>query len=249
MKINTLIHITYDGTNLSGFQFQKNAFTVQEAIEHALSIIYKERVSIIGAGRTDAGVHARGQVANFMAPFFISPENLPHAVNSLLPSEIVVVGAEEVPEKFHARHDARRKIYSYTLDRAAFPQVMKRRYSLHVPESLDLDYMQKAGHLFEGTHNFKAFRSVGSPVTNTERTLYRVMLFDKLDEQLVQLHFEGDGFLYRMIRLITGTLIRAGKGVLTLDEIEGALNGSIEGVAGPTAPAHGLCLERVIYQA
>jgi len=244
---NTLLRITYDGTNYSGFQIQENAYTVQEALEYALRIIYKQPVRIIGAGRTDAGVHARGQAAAFTAPFQIADEKLPQALNALLPPDLVITGALQVEKGFHPRFDARRKLYSYTLDRAHFPQVMKRLYSWHLPDRLNLDIMREAALLFEGNHDFKFFQAAGSHVVETKRTLYQVDIKDCSQEQLLVLYFAGSGFLYRMVRLITGTLIRAGREKLGLPEIKEALNGSNAAAAGPTAPAWGLCLEKVIY--
>ncbi len=242
-----MLDITYDGTYYSGFQIQENAPTIQEAVEKALGIIYKQTVRITGAGRTDAGVHARGQRANFKAPFSIPEDKLPSAVNALLPPDIVITGAERVSGEFHARYDAKRKIYSYTIDRAAFPQVLKRLYSWHLPDRLDLDLMQKAASLFEGTHDFKAFQVSGSGVLDTARTLFRVELDNRPHEQLLVISFEGSGFLYRMVRLITGSLVRAGLGRLNLEEIRASLKGENTSAAGPTSPAAGLCLEKIYY--
>ncbi len=244
---NTLIRITYDGTCYSGFQFQENALTIQEVLERALGVIYKQPLRINGAGRTDAGVHARGQAATFRAPFRVEAEKLPHALNCLLPSDIVVTGAVEVSENFHARFQAGRKIYSYTLDRAPFPQVTKRLYSLHHPGDLNLEIMRDAAKQFTGKHDFKAFRAAGSPVSDTTRTLYSVKLKEVAEEQLVIIYFEGSGFLYRMARILTGSLLRAGTGTLSPEQIKATLEGQYPGGAGPTAPAHGLCLEKVIY--
>ena len=245
---NTLIRISYDGTNYSGFQIQANAPTVQAELERALGVIYKQEIRIIGAGRTDAGVHALGQAANFLAPFRVARENLPQAINGLLPSDIVVTGAEEVPEDFHARFSADKKTYSYTLDRAIYPRVMKRLYSLHLPGKLDLEAIRKAAELLTGTHDFEAFQASGSIVTDTKRTLFSIDLIEKQNEQLLCLYYEGSGFLYRMVRLMTGTLIRVGKGKLEADQVEAALLGLNPSAVGPTVPAHGLCLENVFYE-
>lgn len=245
--INILLRITYDGTNYSGFQIQDNASTVQEALEHALGIVYKQPVRIIGAGRTDAGVHARGQAASFKAPFHIAENKIPHALNALLPEDIVITGAAEVDDHFHARYDARRKLYSYTIDRAAFPQVMKRLYSWHLTDRLNLDCMREAAKLFEGLHDFKAFQAEGSEMVETRRTLYKLDITACSREQLLLLSFEGDGFLYRMARLITGTLVRVAMERLSLRQVSEALQGSDTAAVGPTAPARGLCLEKVIY--
>ncbi len=245
---NTLIRITYDGTAYSGFQLQINAPTVQEALERALEVIYKQPVRVIGASRTDAGVHARGQAANYQAPFRIAAEKLPYALNTLLPPDIVVTEAQEVGEKFHARFDGRRKIYSYSIDLAAYPQVMKRSSSWHLLDRMDLKVLDEAARLFEGTHDFKPFRATGTVIADTTRTIYRVEPLELPEEQFMVIYFEGSGFLYRMVRLITGSLVRAGKGLVTLNEIKAALAGINPAAIGPTAPAHGLCLEKVFYE-
>ncbi len=244
---NTLIRIAYDGTSYSGFQIQPNAVTIQEKLEKALKLVYKQPLKITGAGRTDSGVHARGQAANFKAPFRIDPGRLPYALNALLPADVVVTGGKEVDEQFHARYSAKRKLYSYSFDRAAFPQVMKRLYSWHLPGPLDLKAIKEAARLFEGTHDFMKFQVSGSPVTDTVRTISRVTLREYPDEKLMVVLFEGDGFLYRMVRLITGTLIRVGRGKLDPGEIEKALKGESDTAVGPSAPPWGLCLEDVKY--
>lgn len=244
---NILIYISYDGTGYSGFQIQANAPTVQELIERALQVIYKEPIRIIFAGRTDAGVHARGQAANFRAPFRIAISRLPYALNAVLPSDIVVTAARVVPDSFHARFDAKRKIYSYTIDQALFPQVTRRLYSLHQADKLNIDRIKIAVGYLEGTHDFKAFQAAGSPVSDTQRTLFSVELAERPKEKIVVLFFEGSGFLYHMVRLFTGTLIRVGKGKLNPGDVKAALEGRKPLAVGPTVPACGLCLEKVVY--
>lgn len=246
---NTLLKISYDGTDYSGFQFQINAPTIQDNIENALKVIYKQPVRIIGAGRTDAGVHARGQTATYNAPFEININNLPHAINALLPKAIVITGAKVVEAEFHARYDAKRKIYTYSIDRAEHPQVFKRLYSWHLPDPLDIDLMLSAARIFEGTHNFVNFQAAGNLTDDTFRTLYRVEIRE-IDNSILQIYFEGSGFLYKMVRLITGTLVRAGKSQLKTVDIEEALSAgenAVPGIAGHTVPAQGLCLEEVVY--
>jgi tRNA pseudouridine38-40 synthase len=244
---NICLVITYEGTHYSGFQVQDNAPTVQGELERALEQIYKQKVRLAGAGRTDSGVHARGQAAGYAAPFAIPTERLPGAFNSLLPADIVVTGASIVPHDFHARYSARGKIYSYTLDRAPYPQVMFRRFSWHYPEPLDLVAMRDAAKRLEGRHDFKAYQAAGSSVRDTERTLHRLAVEELPLEQLLRFTFEGDGFLYRMVRLITGSLLRVGRGQLEPAALSPQTALRSPGTAGPTAPAHGLCLEQVLY--
>jgi len=245
--INTLIQITYDGTNYSGFQIQANAPTIQGKLEFALEVIYKEPIRITGAGRTDAGVHALGQYANFKAPFKIAAEQIPYALNAILPPDIVITEAREVSEEFHARFDARRKVYSYTINRAVFPQVLRRFYSLHLPDPLNLTAIRKASTLFTGTHDFKAYQAAGNSAVDTVRTLYRLDIRDIPEKELLIFEFEGSGFLYRMARLIAGTLLQVGKGFITFSDIEASLVGLNPAAVGPTVPPHGLCLEMVKY--
>lgn len=202
---------------------------------------------LAGAGRTDSGVHARCQAASFEAPFAITLERLPYALNALLPQDIVVFSAAEVPPSFHARFSAAGKVYSYTLDRARFPRVFLSRYSWHYPEPLDLEAMRRAASLFEGTHDFANYCASGSSVKDTVRTLSKVELREDRDRNLLIFSFRGSGFLYRMVRLITGTLIRVGTGKVSPFAIEASLAGEKSSVPGPTAPAHGLCLEKVLY--
>lgn len=245
--MNVRLDISYDGASYGGFQVQENSNTIQGELERALAVLYKQPVRIVGAGRTDAGVHARGQVAHYRAPFEISAANLPAALNSVLPDDIVVVGAKLVSANFHARFQARRKIYSYTIDRAKYVQVMRRNYSFHVPGPLDLAAMIKGARLLEGKHDFAAFQATGRSVRDTVRTLYRVGLHDSSRQQLLRLEFEGDGFLYKMVRLLTGSLLRVGRGKLAPEDLAAALEGRNPSAAGPAAPPHGLCLERVVY--
>lgn len=241
------IRFSYEGTAYSGFQLQANAPTVQGALEKALGVIYKEAVRLAGAGRTDAGVHAREQTATFTAPFTIAPLVLPRALNALLPGDIVVFSAAEVDPAFHARFDARGKIYSYRLDCAPYPRVLQRLYSWHCPFVPDMGAMGRAAALFRGTHDFGAFQAAGSPVASTVRTLRRLEVSSEDGGQTIILIYEGDGFLYRMVRLITGTLVRAGRGLLQEEEISAALAGHNPPAVGPAAPPRGLCLEKVLY--
>lgn len=245
--VNTLIRVSYDGTNYGGFQLQKNAPTIQEALERALAIVYKEPVRVSGAGRTDAGVHARGQAAGFQAPFSIQSSQLPFALNALLPADIVVTAARVVRPGFHPRFEARRKVYSYTLDRSDYPQVMRRLYSLHLPGPFSLGPVEEAARILEGEQDFRAFTARVNPVKSTRRTLYRVSV-EKRKEDLVVFIFEGNGFLYRMARLISGSLIRVGQEKIGPAAVTRALAGTDFSGVGPTAPAHALCLERVVYE-
>ncbi len=244
---NICLNISYDGTNYSGFQIQAgNITTVQGVLETALGRIYKRPIRVAGAGRTDAGVHALGQVVSYEAPFVIPAKRLPEAVNSILPPQVVVWKAEEKPPGFHARFSARKKTYSYTLDRARYPQIMRRRFSWHYPCELDMELISKGGSLFTGCHDFSAFRS-GKSSGSAVRTLYLVSVENLVGKQLLRFTLEGDGFLYKMARLVVGSLIRLGRGQLRMEDLEKSLDGGAGRAAGPAAPPQGLCLEKVEY--
>ncbi len=241
------LKVSYDGTGYGGFQVQKNAPTIQGELERALAVIYKEPLRVTGAGRTDAGVHALGQVVHYRAPFEIPCSKLPAALNVLLPPDIVVLKAETAAPGFHACSSAKGKVYRYTLDRAFYPQVMRRRFAYHFPGVFDRQSAERAAKLVEGTHDFGAFRVTGSSVRSTVRTLYRAGLAEFPEKEIIVLTFEGSGFLYRMVRMLVGSLLRVARGRLEPEDIAAALSGERPEAAGPTAPPQGLCLEKVIY--
>lgn len=243
---NVRLRLSYDGTDYGGFQMQKNAVTVQEKLEKALFKLYERRVKLIGAGRTDSGVHALGQAVSFHADPLIPVERIPWALNSFLPEDIVVWEAVEVSPDFHAARDAVSKIYSYTLDNAVFRQVLRRRYAWHCPYSLDLDLMQEGCRLLEGEHDFLAFKGSGSPSKNTIRTIYRAEVFKREDEEIIIIQVEGKSFLYKMMRFIAGALVELGRGALEPAKLQEALKG-VKLRLGPALPAKGLCLQKVYY--
>lgn len=240
-----MLRLTYDGTAYHGFQIQTNALTVQFCLEKALAGLYGGGVRVEAAGRTDAGVHARGQVVNYFAPALVPESRLPLALNGLLPDDIVVAEARQVEEDFSARRDARAKVYVYTIDNGSFPDVIKRRYAWHVARPLDLTSMQKAADCLRGRHDFRAFQAAGSCVRTTVRTIYSLKLTGR--RQFIYLMFKGDGFLYKMVRNITGTLVEVGLGRLDPADVGHILQQGCRGLVGATAPARGLCLEKVIY--
>ncbi|HHU75463.1 MAG TPA: tRNA pseudouridine(38-40) synthase TruA [Firmicutes bacterium] len=237
--------ISYDGTAYHGFQYQENAYTVQEALEKAIHKLYGEMIRVGAAGRTDAGVHARGQVVSFRAPETIPGERLGQALRGVLPRDIVVVEAGRVDDGFLSRKDAKGKVYTYTIDNGPHKDVFMRNYSWHLPRRLDLEKMQKTAILFLGEHDFKSFQAAGSPVKTTVRTISSLTVTKK--NRFVVLRFEGNGFLYKMVRRITGTLARVGLGKREPGEVLLALRDGERRFAGPTAPPGGLCLEKVLY--
>jgi tRNA pseudouridine38-40 synthase len=243
--LNYKLVLAYDGTAYHGFQFQKNALTVQEVLEKSLEKLYRKKIKVEPASRTDSGVHARGQVVNFFAPGIISGEQIPLALNSILPRDIIIMKAEIASSEFNARRDARAKIYSYTIDYGFFPDVFRRNYAWHIYEPLDLDAMQLGASFLIGKHDFKAFQASGGSVESTERTLFSLGLEKNAD--IIVLSFQGDGFLYKMARNITGTLVEVGLHKREPQEVRKILESKDRRKAGKTAPAKGLCLEKVLY--
>ncbi|MCG0276103.1 MAG: tRNA pseudouridine(38-40) synthase TruA [Thermosediminibacteraceae bacterium] len=239
------ILLEYDGTNYSGWQRQKNAIAIQEVVEKAIFKVTGEKVNVIGAGRTDAGVHARGQVANFFTNCRIPVARLPYAINSHLPEDIVVKGAEVVPDDFHARYSAKAKVYTYSIYNAPFPSPLLRRYSYFFPKPLNIEAMERAAKAFIGVHDFAAFRASGSSVKSSVRNIKRLEV--KKQGDLVIIEVEADGFLYNMVRIIAGTLLEVGAGKRDPEEIPSVIRSRDRERAGVTLPAHGLCLEKVIY--
>ncbi|MGI6345317.1 MAG: tRNA pseudouridine(38-40) synthase TruA [Bacillota bacterium] len=243
---NVKLVLEYDGTNYSGWQVQANAITVQERLEAALKVITGEQIRVIGASRTDAGVHARGQTCNFRTTSRIPINRFPFALNANLPGDIVVVAAESAPLDFHARFDAQGKLYRYRIMNRPLPSALWRDFAWHVPERLDLEAMQQAAVHLEGEHDFAAFQAAGSAVTRTVRQLHRLSLSRTADGLLV-IEAEGNGFLYHMVRIIVGTLVLVGRRRLDADAVKGILESRDRTNAGPTAPAHGLMLETIYY--
>ncbi|HOV80726.1 MAG TPA: tRNA pseudouridine(38-40) synthase TruA [Bacillota bacterium] len=245
---NIKVTVAYDGTRYHGFQEQRGtAFqTIQGVLEDRLSKLAEREIRVIGAGRTDAGVHARGQVINFDAGDWPIPAGrVAHALNSLLPGDIAALESVEVPASFHARFSAAAKEYRYTIYNGRMPSPFLRLYSLHVPQPLDIEAMREGAAFLTGRHDFAAFRALGTPVKTTVRTLLEARVTGNGD--LVYLDLRADGFLYHMARMIAGTLVRVGLGRIKAGEVAGILAGRNSLKAGPALPARGLCLEKVIY--
>lgn len=245
---NIKVTIAYDGTNYYGFQEQRGTrfITVQEVLEKALSKLAKKDVSVIGAGRTDSGVHARGQVINFdPGPWPIPIEKVAYALNSLLPRDIAAREAAEAPETFHARFSAKAKRYRYTVYNGRLHSPFLRLYSYHIPQPLDEGAMREGAGYLIGSHDFSAFRALGTPVKTAVRTMREARVCR--EGELVHVELVADGFLYHMARMITGTLIRVGLGKIRPAEVAEILASRDSLKGGSTAPARGLCLEEVEY--
>jgi tRNA pseudouridine38-40 synthase len=245
---NIKMTIAYDGTKYHGYQEQKGTklVTIQRVVEDCLKKLAGKEIKITGAARTDAGVHARGQVVNFDATGWPIPvERIPLALNSILPDDIVSLGAQKVSPDFHARYGAKAKTYCYTIYNARVPSPFWRLYSHFEPRFLNIEAMSTAAKYLEGTHDFASFQASGSSSKTTVRTLFRVEICRK--KEVVRLSFLGNGFLYNMVRILTGTLLEVGLGKLSPEEIRVILDARERARAGPTAPAHGLCLINVEY--
>ncbi|NLX61412.1 MAG: tRNA pseudouridine(38-40) synthase TruA [Tissierellia bacterium] len=242
---NIKLTIQYDGTNYCGWQKQKNGISIQEKIEDAIYLVTGEEVNLIGSGRTDRGVHAQGQVANFITSSKVPPSRFKYALNSKLPEDISIVKSELVADDFHSRYDAKGKIYRYLIYNGEIRNPLYNRYAYHVPIKLDFQSMDKAKNYFLGSHDFKAFMAQGSSVKSTVRTIKGISLDQK--GNLICLTIEGDGFLYNMVRIIVGTLVEVGLGKIKGDSIPHIIKSKDRKMAGHTAPAKGLCLEKVYY--
>lgn len=244
---NVRLKVSYDGTQYHGFQRQPEFHgpTIQGTLEAVWKRLVSEEVTIHTAGRTDTGVHAAGQVVNYLTSARIPDEKIPKAFNSLLPQDIRILEAQTVESEFHARFSARWKRYDYRIDNRPIANVFSRLYALHEPIPLDRLKMQKAAKYLEGRHNFKAFAAAGGVSKTFERTLYVCRVQN--EGELLRITCIGDGFLYNMVRIIAGTLIDVGKGRIEPGEMPEILRSQDRKRGGITALAHGLTLSYVHY--
>lgn len=240
------IEVAYDGTNYHGWQVQPNAITVEEVINRELSELLKEEIKVIGASRTDAGVHALGNVAVFDTNTIIPPEKICYALNQKLPEDIRVQNSCQVADRFHPRHCDSRKIYEYYVSNREIELPTDKRYVYHYRRKLSLKKMREAAEYIIGTHNFKSFCSAKTQVEDTTRTIYNLEVEPK--DYMVVFRVEGNGFLYNMVRIIVGTLLQVGVGALPVEQMESILEGQDRTKAGPSAPAHGLRLVKIKYE-
>ncbi|MFA4981778.1 MAG: tRNA pseudouridine(38-40) synthase TruA [Candidatus Omnitrophota bacterium] len=242
---NIKLTIQYDGTNYSGWQFQKNAKSIQEVIQDRIGKITGHKSSLKGSGRTDAGVHAMAQVANFRTPSKIPLKNLQMALNSALPKDIVISHIEEVQAKFNAQYDAKGKLYCYTLANNDFVDPFMRRFAAKCFYKLDVRVMRKAAAILVGKHDFKSFQATDGDRGDSIRTIKRIAIEKHND--IINIYMEADGFLYNMARCIAGTLVEAGRGKINVPRVREILRRKERRLCGPTMPAKGLCLVKVMY--
>lgn len=242
---NIKLTIEYDGKCYNGWQKQTNKLNIQGEIEKAIYNITKEEVDLIGSGRTDAGVHALGQVANFKTNSEISIEKLPLAINSQLKNSIVIKEAEEVDERFHSRYNAKHKTYRYIINNSKCGTAIYRNLEYSYPFKLDVEKMKQASKYFEGEHDFKAFKSSGTSSKNSVRTIYKAIVKQEGEKIIIEL--TGNGFLYNMVRIISGTLLDVGLGKIKPEEIPEIIESKDRQRAGKTLPPYGLYLVEVKY--
>lgn len=243
---NIKLTIEYDGTNYIGWQIQPKGETIQGVIEERLKKITSEDVHLIGAGRTDSGVHAHGQVANFKTNSNIDIFSLQKALNSLLPEDIVIKKVEEVDLGFNARKHAKTKVYEYRILNRETPSVFLRRFTWHIPYRLNLREIKKATELIIGEHDFSSFRSSGSTAKNSIRKIFRAE-WKRGSDGMILFEIEANGFLKQMVRAIVGSLIEVGRGKIDIETFKKILKSKDRRKAGPTAPANALILKEVKY--
>jgi tRNA pseudouridine38-40 synthase len=241
---NIKLTIQYNGKNYCGWQKQNDSLGIQGTLESAIKEITKEEVKIIGSGRTDAGVHALGQVANFSTNCNIPIEKIPNALNSKLPKDISIINAQEMDLEFHSRYSAKGKKYRYMIYNSLYRSPIYNNISYFVKYDLDLEKMKREAKALIGTHDFKGFMSSGSSVVDTVRTIYDIQIFKQ--EDLIIIEVEGNGFLYNMVRILVGTLVDIGRGRTDINMLS-IIESKSRSMAGHTAPAHGLFLKKVDY--
>ncbi len=234
--------VAYDGTDYHGWQIQSNGITIESELRKALEDLLGEPCEVIGASRTDAGVHALGNIAVFDTTSRMPAEKFSYALNQRLPEDIRIQCSEEVPSDWHPRHCSSRKTYEYRIYRGRFPMPVKRLYSMFTYSELDVEAMQKAASYLVGEHDFKSFCQTGAQVESTVRTLYLAEVEEQGPDLVIRVC--GNGFLYNMVRIIAGTLLEVGKGRIKPEQMQEILGATDRAKAGPTAPAMGLTLIR-----
>ncbi len=237
--------LSYDGTDFCGWQRQRNGVSVQQTVEDAVYSLTGEKVTVTASGRTDAGVHAKGQVAHFDTNANIPPEKFYKALNTFLPNGVKALSSEKASDNFNARKNAKRKTYEYSLYLSDTELPLKERYGTRVYGNIDIEKMRSAARLIEGEHDFKAFSATGGSVKTTVRTVYGITV-EKSGED-IKITVCGSGFLYNMVRIIAGALVKAGKGEISESDILKALETGNRELLGETLPAKGLCLLKVEY--
>jgi len=247
---NIKLTIEYDGTNYHGWQTQINAKAIHDVVSDAINSLTGEKCKLIGSSRTDTGVHAFGQIANFKTASTIPPEKFSNAINSMLPKDVIIRESKEVDMEFHSRYSATGKTYKYVIHNSPVKSAILRNRAYNIPKTLNFKEMNKAAKLFLGEHDFSAFKSTGASTKTSVRTIFDIELskseYDS-DGCLIELEITGDGFLYNMVRIIAGTLVDVGLGKIKSGDIENIILSGDRKRAGKTLPAQGLYLVEVYY--
>ncbi|MCL1924191.1 MAG: tRNA pseudouridine(38-40) synthase TruA [Defluviitaleaceae bacterium] len=243
--MKTLLTISYNGTNYSGWQKQQNSLTIQAQIEQALEKLFARSIELRGASRTDAGVHALGQRGVFVHNHTIPHDNLPLAINNFLPQDIRILKSELVAEDFHPQYEAKNKTYKYRIYNKRIMNPLEHQFAWHLNASLNLELMKKASQFLIGTHDFNAFCAAGATAKTTIRTINWIKI-NKIGD-IVEIDINGNGFLYNMVRIIAGTLAYVGYGKLKFLEVSEILKSLDRTKAGITAPPEGLILIEINY--
>ncbi len=242
---NIKLTIRYDGSRYAGWQFQKNALAIQEVIQRAIKKITGRSINLTGSGRTDAGVHAEAQVANFKTRSKIPLKNLRMALNSALPKDIVIINIEEAGPKFNSQRSARSKLYRYTIYNNDFIDPFMRRYAAKCFFKLNIAAMRKAAGYLTGRHDFTSFRTWGGEEKDSIRKIEYIKIAKSKD--VVYIYIKANGFLYNMARSVVGTLVEVGRGKFRIEQVKEILSKKDRKCCGPTMPAKGLCLVKVFY--
>ena len=243
---NIKLTIEYDGKDFNGWQKQPNKLNIQGEIERAIEFITGEKVDLIASGRTDAGVHALAQVANFKTESNIPLEKIPIALNTKLKRSIRIINAEEVEERFHSRYNCKKKTYRYIINNSENGTAIYRNLEYNFSQELNVDDMNKASKYFIGEHDFKAFKASGTSSKSSVRTIYDAKVYKEKDRVIIELN--GNGFLYNMVRIIAGTLIDVGIGKILPEDISEIIKDGDRKKAGKTLPPNGLYLINVEYE-
>lgn len=241
-----LLRVAYDGTEYCGWQIQPGLRTVEGTLKSALNKLMGTEVPMIGASRTDAGVHAEGNVAVFDCDTTIPADKIKYALNNMLPEDVVVVESKQVEDNFHPRHCDCKKTYQYRILNTPLPDPNRRRNTYFYRGSFDIAAMREAAGYIVGTHDFICFMAAGSQVKDTVRTVYSLEL--ERENDVVTMTIQGNGFLYNMVRIIAGTLIMVGRGQIKPQEVKNIIDKRDRREAGPTAPAKGLTLKVIEYE-
>ena len=243
---NIKLTIEYDGKDFNGWQKQPNKPNIQGSIEFAIKQITGEEVELNASGRTDAGVHSLGQVANFKTNSLIPIEKIPIAINTKLKRSIRIINAEEVDERFHSRLSCKRKTYRYVINNSEFESAIYRYLETYILQKLNIEKMKQAVKYFEGEHDFKAFKASGTSSKSSVRTIYNAEV-KEMPNNRIYIELTGNGFLYNMVRIIAGTLVDVGLGKIQPEEIESIILQGKRELAGKTLQPNGLYLLKVEY--